>query len=138
MSETAILRVGICACTSSYHGTLMNQEVVVSYRGQQKKFTLQEALIPEEEQRKALKESRCHFFLDVHDYQVSLFLNELLPNRKGISERLYIGRNRGINRRWIYKGWRSPPPADEILDAIGRLITILGEEKGTKWLLRMA
>lgn len=133
MEGIKVLRVGICACTLSYHGTLEGH-TVMAYSWQ---FQLQEVDIPEDNHGKALSENRCHFFLDVvQDWQQKHTRNTTLWLDRSSSR----GRNR---TPWVYpsipKQWmrQEPPPSEAIVSAIGSLIQELDQNWVAQWLARM-
>ncbi len=64
MPRTETLRIGICSCTNHFHDQLQGQQV----RLRQRCFQLKEVVIPENQQRQAIKVTRIHFFLDMHRY----------------------------------------------------------------------
>lgn len=65
-----VLRVGICACTDSYHGEFSDQIWVIDTLDEKKVsqiiLQIKEVCIPETHQQAALTSSRCHFFVDKH------------------------------------------------------------------------
>lgn len=136
MADIQMLRVGVCACTTLYHGELEGEQFIV--RGLP--FLLQECVISEEGgQRDSLRENRCHFFLDVHgigphkpNLDVTLACVDLVPT-KGQRDHLFI---RGLGESRWQGDPHTPPSVQSILDAISCMIGKLSEAKFQRWLSR--
>jgi len=146
MGEMEVLRVGVCGCAPSFHGkftglTVSVQQFKDGALEQPRTFTLEEVIIPEEgDQRDALRDSRTHFFFDVHPGQTSITWIELIPHKrrqaqKGQKDYLYIGGFKG----WIREQWYSPEGlgGKEVCRAIEKMLSRLTREKFEQWFLVM-
>ena len=137
MEELRIpLRLGVCHCTTQFHGQLEGWEFDISSLS--RLFLLQERFIGDN-QRVDLRMHRCHFFLDVHErdglYRTTLLLNNLVSNGAGRGWRIYIGgAYRDFEKSW--HGEELPTP-QTIVEAIPELILRRGVERFPGWLATM-
>lgn len=146
MAKPIMLRIGICECTTKYHGRLQGRRVTTRCLGSKiyphpMTFTLHEFQIPEDSQQSALRLFRCHAFLDVHrvrhkrgsGYVVSLYRQQILQDT--------LGRERTPTswRPDSYKSWlrKKPPTASTIIQALRELIQGMGKTKFLRWQTRM-
>ena len=124
------LKIGICDCTTRYHGKLGGQQIIIeSFAGvpldSPIAVTLQEFRIPEADDRlEALQSSQCHVFLDVEEDETSLRM--VWFDEGGVNH--LAGRG---TKYWIRK---SPPPPSIVLKGLGRLIEGLSREQFEPWL----
>lgn len=140
MSEAQELRVGICGCTPYFHGQLQGQRIMIRLSPTvERVFLIEEIVIPEEKQREALKENRCHCFIDVHPdfrdpslFSVTLSLNKLVPH-KGGKDYLYQAGYDG--RSW--GNVAVVPSPREMLAVIRAILQDNGLDRLEKWLAVM-
>ncbi|MCH7604462.1 hypothetical protein IID24_00470 [Patescibacteria group bacterium] len=134
------LRIGICGCTTKYHGRLENQQVTICRLGGEDlnvpiTFTLHEIFIPEDKPHEdTLQSSRCHFFIDEEVSVTGINVVSLLPSAQGDE---YVVQ--GWGRKFIGRVWRrqKPPPISFFLKSITSLIQERAEEQIQSWLTRM-
>lgn len=140
------LRLGICSCATRYHGQLNGVTISIPVSFMSVPFRIREVIMPSEEsERVALKENRCHFFLDAHRYSVgnepkrwetSLDRIVILSNGEGRGEKLFIGNLvRQRDRREITKS--RPASAAEISTALVSLLACLRPAKIAAWIDQM-
>lgn len=106
------LRIGICGCTTAYHGQLEGKELCVTKLtgvtlDQPVKFTIKEVAIPEHAQNSTQVRSRSHVFVDVHNacthnqnVRVFIRLLDYVPRRKG-----HIKLKRLLTNFWKRPSW---------------------------------
>jgi len=110
-----ILNVGVCTCTTLYHGIPEGRQLTVESLGT---FTIKEFRIPGgfEHQQKALKANSCHLFIDVHQWSwreegiVEVELNDPVPFGPRKIYRLHRGGswNHETRLTWIRRSEDSP------------------------------
>lgn len=87
MAEPIELRVGICKCTTLYHGTMEG----LGMRLHGHRFRIKEVALANTQYHTAeLKERRCHFFIDADHYDTVIYLekDDLIMSPSERSERL--------------------------------------------------
>ena len=146
------IRLGICACTTFYHGAF--EGLRLKLPGLPGVYGIVEVTIPEGRgrgemsQEEALKKARCHYFLDVHvvaasspaRYDTTLILCELVPNGEGRKEKLYrvcVPGRRYIRRFVEWQDRAHPPSREEIRQAAQKLAREMREARRPVWLQRM-
>ena len=141
MATRNVLRIGICSCTTHYHGKLRGRAVFIRTLNDRRlktprRFLLREVFIPEEKQREALKASRCHFFLDVHCFRrsvdVVLNMNEIDPATPWRPERLSM---LGGWKSWI---GRHVPRVSTIVAAIRELVASDTPAEFQRWVQHLS
>ncbi|RJQ14580.1 hypothetical protein C4553_00710 [Candidatus Parcubacteria bacterium] len=140
-----ILRVGICGCTSRFHGAFRNCALNVLPKGRigvrPIRFRLVEAVIPEKgDEREALRRLRCHFFLDQHTLvgfklplETTLTRNRLVSN--GANRPKFYMAN-GFGRIGLSQLWetRRSPSVRTILDAMQAMLEQWDASQLGRWL----
>lgn len=155
MANAITLRVGICECTSLYHGSLNNHCFYIN--GQ--RFRLQEIKIPERQHTKHIRHNRCHFFIDINTYKYRpadiigydlwahlVHYDFLPPTKKGRREQLKIDCHEistENQRRFDYATKNTiidtgqPNKPETVLKKIRATVKGLGRHRNA-WLSRMA
>lgn len=130
--ELQELRIGICGCTTRYHGKIGGQQVIIKRLGKEIlvspiTLTLRETRIPEEDDHlEALQSTECHAFIDVEGEETSL------DQVWFTGQQIFVGgRGRGRKEYW-YRN--SPPPPSIVLKGLKRLIERLPREEFEPWL----
>lgn len=140
MVKHTILRLGICGCATKLHGRFEQQTITVNGIT----LYIQEVIIPEENQRRSVRATRTHFFLDLHTYSqkkiaTSLFRVELIPNGKR-RERMYFG-GRRYQQAWNNE-WHATsayiPRRKQILKVIQTILARMDAREFQEWRARMA
>ncbi|MCH7772241.1 MAG: hypothetical protein IIA49_14705 [Bacteroidetes bacterium] len=134
------LRIGICGCTTKYHGRLENQQITVCHLGGEDlnvpiTFTLHEVFIPDDQPHEdALQSSRCHFFIDEEVNVVGINVVQLLPSAHRGEYAV-----QGWGRKFIGRVWKrqKPPPPSFFLKSIKGMIQERTEEQIQRWLASM-
>ena len=158
MLTSAILPVGICACTRFYREEFAGKKLVFSSLGGRElrkpiEFTLVEIVIPEEEHDQALWDNRCTFFVDIHQkgdtpfslLDVTLTMKE---RKKGWYPYMSLAEEESDSpwvMRVLFRVWHDrmePPRHDEILETmwsfIERFTARTGRRKINRWLSALA
>ena len=146
MGTAATLRIGICGCTTKYHGRIQGRRVAIRRLGKSRlphpiTFRLREFPIPEDDQQTSLRLFRCHAFLDVHreyywrgsGYAVTLFRQEILRDTLG-RERTATHWDPECYRDWLRK---KPPSTNTTIRALRELIQGMGKTKFLRWQRQM-
>jgi len=142
MSRPITIQVGICECTNSYHGRLKGRTL----RTDRHRFRIKEVVVAEDHQGESLKNSRCHFFIDVHHLytiskiSTSLDLNDIIHGANG-HRRLFIGGvdgKRGMGRKRLWWTSKRSKRLSTILKGIEEILRGIEPAELKRWLSRMA
>jgi len=126
------LNIGICGCTTRFHGKIGGELVVIDRLAGEIlespiTLTLRETRIPEEDDHfEALQASQCHAFIDIEDAETKL---EQVWFR---GQQIHVG-GRGNERR-EYWFRNSPPPPRVVLNGLRRLIERLPRSEYEPWI----
>jgi len=140
VSKPIVLRIGICGCTTQYHGKFDKQQFVVNGHS----FQLSEYVIDEKNEDRALMETGCHFFIDQHFYRDSYCNSASTFETTLIKINLVSGKKNRLRFKLskfldIYKEeewWSSKLPISvrRILNTIKKIISNLEDLKLKEWL----
>lgn len=124
------LRIGICACTTRWHGELEGKQLRVL--NPRLTLTLKEVRIPEKEDHvEYLLSERCHLFLDVDEAFHVTTLEVVYPPSVRWGAYLGWGIGDGGTIEWYLKRF---PKTSTILSGIKRIIKDARSDKIQLWL----
>jgi hypothetical protein len=139
------LRVGICGCTSRFHGKFSRKILYIPRRGGVLRVRLVERTIAENDYRSAIRAARIHFFLDTHSYLRSpmdkrtwhftdIYRVDFRPSMPGRKQRIYIG---GLPRHGKHWDTLRIPSAKAVLAKLYDLINEVEPDRLSAWLGRV-
>lgn len=142
------LQIGISDGTNYYHTEINGQLVAVrSFSGlalnEPLTFVLHEEIIPGKTQRETLKNTRCHFFLQVlGDLKLTLLaIADLIPGGPSPDQKLFLGGagRGGPKRPSLQMRWHGeqPPSTTELLKGIRTLLESMEYWEFARWQSRM-
>lgn len=147
--DAGVLRVGICSCTDYYVGKIAGRRITVRRFAdgplpEPLSFRFQEAIIPDDQGREAIRLIRAHFFLDVHKeerhFDVRLGCNDFQSSGQGTIDLVFIGGSLRLGHpmpdgSWSRRG--SLPHAPEVRARIRETLSYFQSRRFFAWLGRV-